>query len=124
MKDHRPHLLPKVRSDAIMGVMRHYPCTLRIASFVPGHGCAPQSTVVGCHLPVVGKGVATKVTDMAVAAGCAHCHAMLDGADPRGAQIAALYPGAYHLRLLQALVETHAMLVRDLVIEVPDGEIV
>jgi len=124
MRDHRPALLPKVRSDAIMAAMRHYPCTLRIANFIPGHTCAPQSTVVGAHLPVMGKGVGTKVTDLAVVAACAHCHDLLDGRDNRVQQIAALYPSAYHMRLLQALVETQAMLVQDLVIEVPDGEIV
>ena len=124
MFDHRPHLLPKVRSDLLMSVMSHYPCTVRIASFAPGHTCSAQSTVVGAHLPVIGKGVATKVTDLAVVACCAACHDMLDGRDPRGAQVAALYPALYHMRLLNALVETHAMLVRDGVIVVPDGRLV
>lgn len=124
MIDHRPHLLPKLRSEMIMAAMRFYPCTLRIASFVPGHTCAPQSTVVGAHLPVMGKGIGTKVTDLAVVACCAHCHDLLDGRDRRVHDIAAKYPAAYHMRLLQALVETHAMLARDLVLEVSDGEMV
>lgn len=124
MTEHRPDLLPKLRSDLIMSSMRHFPCTLRIASFIPGHACAHQSTVVGCHLPVFGKGMSTKVTDMAVAAGCAHCHALIEGVDKRGFWIAENYPGAYYMRLLNGLVETHAMLVRDLVIDVPDGRLV
>lgn len=124
MSDYRPHLLPKVRSSGIMGAMRHYPCTLRIASFIPGHSCAPQSTVVGAHLPVVGKGVSTKVTDLAVVAACAHCHDLLDGRDERVNWIASQYPAALHLRYLNALVETQAMLLSDLVIEVPDGDMI
>lgn len=123
MIDHRPHLLPKVRSSRIMGAMRNYPCTVRVASFIPGETCAPQSTVVGAHLPVTGKGVGTKVTDLAVVACCATCHALMDGVDPRVHQIATLYPSAYHMRLLNALVETQALLLRDGVIKVDGGEI-
>jgi hypothetical protein len=122
--DHRPSLLPKVRSGAIMRAMKNYDCTVRVSNFIPGHDCAPQSTVVGAHLPVIGKGVGTKVTDLAVVAACHHCHLLIDGVDARANQLVAMYPAAYHMRLLQALVETQAMLVRDLVIEVPDGEIV
>jgi hypothetical protein len=124
MIDQRVAFLPKVRSDAIMRAMKNYDCTLRIANFVPGHTCAHQSTVVGAHLPVAGKGIGTKVTDLAVVAACQACHDMLDGRDPRGPKMAALYPSLYHMRLLDGLVETQAMLVRDLVIEVPDGEVV
>lgn len=123
MKDQRIAFLPKVRSDAIMSAMQHYDCTLRIANFIPGHACAPQTTVVGAHLPVHGKGMGTKVTDLAVVACCSHCHALLDGVDPRVNDIVRAYPAAYHMRLLQALVETQALLVRDLVIDVPDGDV-
>jgi hypothetical protein len=124
MKDQRVAFLPKVRSGAIMRAMKNYDCTVRVSNFIPGHDCAPQSTVVGAHLPVIGKGVGTKVTDLAVVAACHHCHLLIDGVDARANQLVAMYPAAYHMRLLQALVETQAMLVRDLVIEVPDGEIV
>lgn len=124
MIDHRPHLLPKVRSDAIMDAMKHYPCTLRIANFIPGHVCAAESTVVGAHLPVSGKGMGTKVTDMAVVAACKHCHDLIDGVDARVNWIADAYPAALHMRYLSALTETQAMLVRDLIIEIPDGDIV
>lgn len=124
MIDHRPHMLPKVRSEAIMRAMQHYPCNFRIASFIPGHQCAPQSTVVGVHLPVIGKGMSSKVTDMAVAAGCLHCHDLVDGRDGRIEYIIERYPAALHMRYLNALVETHAMLMRDLIIEIPDGELV
>jgi hypothetical protein len=122
--DYRPHLLTKVRSKKLMRAMKHYPCTLRIASFVPGESCAPRATNVGVHLPVIGKGTSTKVTDLAVACGCHLCHALQEGVDPRGAQIAALYPAAYHMRLLNGLVETHALLVQDGIIVVPDGRLV
>ena len=88
--DHRPALLPKVRSDAIMQAMGHYPCTLRISSFIPGHDCSAQSTVVGAHLPVIGKGIGTKVTDLAVAAACKNCHDLIEGRDHRGAHITPL----------------------------------
>lgn len=122
MIDHRPHLLPKLRSELLMSSMRHYPCTLRIASFL-GEPCAHQSTVVGCHLPVIGKGIGTKVTDLAVVAGCAHCHDILDDRNGKLRQVER-YGSAYHMRLLNALVETQALLLRDGVIEVPDGVLV
>lgn len=124
MIDHRPHLLPKIRSAKIMGAMRGYPCTVRVASMIPGHTCAPQSTVVGCHLPVIGKGIGTKVTDLAVVAGCHHCHMLLDGVDERVSALIAQYPAAYHMRLLNALVETQAMLARDGILSAVDGEII
>lgn len=124
MIDHRPHMLPKLRSEKIMQAMAGYPCTLRIASFIPGHTCADQSTVVGCHLPVVGKGMKTKVTDLAVAAGCFHCHLLNEGVDKRVQYIIDRYPTGLTMRYLNALVETHALLLRDGIILVPDGRLV
>jgi len=115
--------LPKVRSDRIMQAMHQMPCSLRIATFI-GLPCAPMDTNVGCHLPVSGKGIATKVTDLAVACGCATCHDLLDGRDARGATIRDTYPAAYGQRLLNALVETQARLVAIGIIQVPDAEIV
>lgn len=116
-----PHMLAKVRSDRIMDECRHMPCSLRIASFV-GLQCSGQDTVVGCHLPVQGKGIKTKVTDMAVAAGCFNCHTILDG--KVGVELRHRYPAAFVERLLFALVETHARLVMAGVINGPDMEIV
>lgn len=107
-----PQLLPKVRSEAIMQAMQHLPCTLRITSFIPGRRCAGQDTVVGCHLPTIGKGLGTKVTDLAVVAGCASCHALLDGVDRAGRDyLTENYPTAVATRMTDALVETHARLI-------------
>lgn len=107
-----PQLLPKVRSESLMQMMQHMPCTLRIASFIPGRKCAPQSTVVGCHLPTIGKGMSTKVTDLAVAAGCQHCHDLLDGRDRAGRDYLIEHcSAAVATRMTDALVETHARLI-------------
>lgn len=102
-----PALLPKVRSEELTQACRHMPCTLRLATFIPAP-CAHRDTVVGCHLPVFGKGVATKVSDLFVAAGCLTCHDMLDGRDPRGREMARLYPSLWHERIMLALCETQA----------------
>jgi hypothetical protein len=122
--EHRPHLMPKLRSKALMAAMAGYPCTLRISGFIPGHGCSPQNTVVGCHPPLAGKGISTKVTDMSVCAGCFHCHELLDGRDKRGPMIAKAYPAAYHLRIAEAMQETQAFLLQDGIIQVPGAELI
>lgn len=114
-----PHMLPKVRSKVITRAMQGYPCTLRIASFA-GMQCSSHETTVAAHLPVAGKGMGTKVTDMATVASCQLCHDLLDLRDPRGMQIAKMYPGAWADRLINALVETQAMLIRDGVIIIDD----
>jgi len=117
-----PMLLPKVRSDRIMTAANGQPCSLRIASFV---GLSCGGTVVGCHLPVTGRGVSTKATDLAVAFGCHVCHEILDGrAQNLQEQIIQQYPAAFGHRLLNALVETQARLVDMGVITVPGAEIV
>jgi hypothetical protein len=118
-------LLPKVRSPLIMDTIRgQMPCSLRIASFV-GLSCAGMDTVCGCHLPVVGRGVATKATDLAVAAGCFHCHNILDGRNQNALEYIQIhYPGAYFERLLGALVETHARLYDLRIIRVPHSRAV
>lgn len=107
-----PHCLPKIRSESLMRTVGTFPCTLRIASFIPGRTCSHQSTVVGCHLPTIGKGVATKVTDLAVVAGCQACHDLLDGRDRAGADyLTEKYAAAVQARITDALVETHARLI-------------
>lgn len=116
-----PLLLPKVRSDAIMDACGLMECALRISSLYPGHRCSGRDTVVGAHLPVIGKGVATKVTDLAVAAGCFNCHEILDGRDKkRSDYIHEKYPTAVVMRMLNGLVETQAQLVEMGIIVVPD----
>lgn len=105
------HLLPKVRSRAIMDFARGQPCTLRVSSLYPGHFCAGTETSVMCHLPVDGKGVSTKVSDTSVAIGCCNCHDILDGRDGRQAYIIEKAPTAFMERLLRAHCETISRLV-------------
>ena len=112
-----PHMLPKVRSPALLAGVEGMPCALRLASFL-GLPCAGTDTVVACHLPVFGKGVATKVSDLFTVAGCATCHDILDGA--RGVDLRERYPHAYQERLLLALCETQARHVSEGRIVIPE----
>lgn len=119
-----PALLPKVRSEAIMQAMGGYPCALRVSTLYPGHRCADRATVVGCHVPTIGKGMSTKVSDLFVAAGCLHCHDIVDGRDQKRREyILQNYPAAYGARLLDGLAETQSRLVADGIIQVPSGEV-
>lgn len=119
-----PALLPKVRSKALMASASGQPCSLRIAGFV-GLRCSGTDTTVGCHLPVTGRGVSIKATDLAVAFGCLTCHDILDGRNPKArATIMDRYPAAFYERLLNALVETQARLVGMGLISVPDMEVI
>lgn len=118
-----PALMPKLRSEAIRDSAEGAPCTLRVGLFV-GKPCASRATTVGCHLPVSGKGVGTKVTDIAIAYGCKVCHDIVDGPDRKARDfINENYPAAYAMRLLNALVETHTYLLLQGIITVKDGEI-
>ena len=117
-----PDMLPKIRSRALLDACRHMPCTLRIASF-GGMQCSAQNTVVPCHLPTIGKGVSTKVSDLFVAAGCQTCHDLLDGRDNRGFVIADAYPAAFAERLMRANHETISRWVAMGLITVEKGEI-
>jgi hypothetical protein len=120
-----PDLLPKIRSRALLDACQHMPCTLRIASFV-GQRCAPQDTVVGCHLPTIGKGVSTKVSDLFVAAGCATCHSIVDhrGTNAMREVIERNYPAAFADRLMRANHETLSRWVGMGLIQVEGGEII
>lgn len=107
-----PHMLPKVRSPELMRLIREEfdVCTLRISSFIPGRKC--RGGICGCHLPTIGKGMGTKVTDLAVVAGCHACHDLLDGRDRAGADyLIANYPTAVATRMTDGLVETHSRLI-------------
>lgn len=122
---YNPHMLPKVRSKAIMAAAEGAPCTLRIASFLNGGRCAGNETTVACHLPIWGKGTSTKVTDMAVAFGCSTCHAILDGVDREALRVLEeKHSAAVLQRMLHALTETHALLIAADVIQIPDAEII
>jgi hypothetical protein len=121
---YNPHLLPKVRSAAIMAAAHGAPCTLRICSLM-GQRCWSRETTVACHLPIWGKGIGTKVTDMAVAFGCGGCHAIIDGVDQQSLRLLEeKYPAILAQRMLHALTETQALLLSAGIITVPDGEII
>jgi len=101
-----PHLLPKIRSERLRSSAVNMPCTLRIGTFI-GIPCRGRDTNVMCHLPVHGKGVATKVSDLHMACGCQTCHDLLDyERDPRGAVIREKYPHAFWERLFLGHAET------------------
>lgn len=121
---YNPHMLPKIRSDAIMAAAEGSPCTLRIASFIPGRRCSGNDTTVGTHLPIWGKGTSTKVTDMAVAFGCEACHAIIDGVDREALRyLEEMHGKAVLQRMLHGLTETHALLISADVIQIPDAVI-
>lgn len=102
-----PHMLPKVRSEKLRDACADMPCTLRIGTFI-GLPCWAQDTVCGDHLPIFGKGTSTKVTDLAIAAGCFLCHDLLDDRNEKGRIIREKYPLAYGMQLLKACLETQS----------------
>lgn len=107
--NYRPALLPKVHSLDLLAAVRGMPCTARIATLA-GVPCAPIDTVVPCHAGNLGKGMATKVSDLSVFAGCATCH---DIYDRRGAHWKAVHDqhkAAMLERIMLAVFETQAML--------------
>lgn len=118
-----PHLLPKIRSESLRQSAVDMPCTLRIAGFI-GLPCMPQTTTVMCHLPVHGKGVSTKVSDLHMACGCAICHALLDGQDQRGLKLRELYPHAFWEQLFKAQAETMSRWVMAGLITGSDWEVI
>jgi len=126
---HQPHLLPKLRSKFYTDSIDGMPCTLRIAGLVDGRRCAHRGTVVPCHIPTIGKGVATKVSDLFVVAGCFECHRLLDWQDPNVSEwLFKTGPDritqAAIWRLVHAIAETQSLLLGAGVIQVPRGEII
>lgn len=121
-----PHLLPKVRSDILRKSCRDMPCTLRISSFIPGFRCSGDDTVVDCHIDkAIGKGTGTKVSDLFMAAGCLHCHDLIDRRNIAGwSYIVEKYPAAVMERLLKGMAETQARWVHMGLITGEDWEIV
>ncbi len=114
-----PHSLAKIRSEALMSGVRGMPCTLRVASFM-GLPCASVETVCAHHLPVIGGGMSTKVSDLFTVAACATCHEIVHG--KAGVELRHRYPHAYMERLLMALCETQARHVMAGRIVIPDGK--
>lgn len=117
------HLLPKVRSKAIM----RFPegatqCEARVSSLYPGHKCSENGTLVGCHIDGAGKGQSTKETDISILAGCFNCHAIIDGVDiARRSYIIQKYPAAYADRLMRGMIATQTRMIAKGIIVIPDA---
>lgn len=112
----RVTLLPKVRSELITDSANGEECAFRfpmICSFDP-------ATTVWCHLPGIGKGISTKVSDLHGAYGCSLCHDLVDG---RMKQPNHLGDAAILEIMLRALAESQARLLESGLIVVPDGRI-
>ncbi|WP_306150670.1 nuclease domain-containing protein [Roseovarius sp. MMSF_3281] len=132
--NYRPHLLPKVRSEALTNAIggkiagQHFsapmPCTVRISGLVPGHRCADQSTVVAAHTGNLGKGVSTKVSDIACVAACMACHDLIDGRDSRWWWLMDNRCFETMNRIITAQHETLAMLIEHEIVVVKGGELI
>lgn len=121
--DYRPHMLPKVRSDNMRSSAEGKPCSFRICSFYPGYQCWGDTVL--CHPEIWGKGVNTKVTDLGGGYGCQGCHDIIDMRDlKRWKYITEKYPAAVMHRLLCGVTESHALMLAEGIIIVPDGEII
>lgn len=119
-----PHMLPKVRSDAIRAAVRYMPCEARVSSLYPGHRCAAQETVVAAHVGNLGKGMSTKVSDLAVCAACLHCHDLIDRRDARWKWIADNCGAAFIERVMLGAFATQARLVASGVVQIPGAELI
>lgn len=122
MSHYNPHLLPKVRSDIMLRAIGRMPCTLRIASFVPGLTCSHRDTVIPAHIASIGKSMGSKVTDSMVVASCLCCHDLLDQRDKRGIMLMEKYPSAVLQRVICAIAETQSILVAIGVIKIKGAE--
>ena len=115
-------LLPKVRSPLIMATCHQCPCSMRIGTFI---GIPCSGDVMGVHLDgTVGKGMGTKVSELAAVAGCDTCHKLWDGRDNRREILMKNYAAAVMQQMLRAVVETHSRLLGAGIISVKDGEII
>lgn len=117
-----PHMMTKVRSEKIMASAKGMPCTTMLASMIPGRQCGTLETTVGTHLPVPGKGMSSKVTDLATSYSCDQCHAIIDGIDRVGLKwLMDNYPAAVLQQMLNGMAWTQSMWVDRGLIIVPDG---
>lgn len=125
---HNPHLLPKIRSESLTESANWHRfsigCTARVSSFIPGHRCASNETTVFSHYGRLGKGMATKTSDLNGFVSCVHCHDLIDGRDDRVWWIIEHYPRAFFERLIEARNETMAHWVALGLVNGPDWEIV
>ncbi|RGP38008.1 DUF1364 family protein [Pseudotabrizicola alkalilacus] len=93
------------------------PCSLRL----PGICNHNPATTVMCHLPGIGKSIASKVSDLHTAFGCSACHTAIDtlGWDRRGLSAAVVLDA-----ILRGHAETQARLVVMGIIRVKGGKLV
>lgn len=122
MSHYNPYLLPKVRSRVMLDAIGRMPCTLRIASFVPGLTCSARETVIPAHIASIGKSMGSKVTDSMVVASCMCCHDLLDGRDKRGLILLEKYPAAVLQRVICAIAETQSILIGIGVMQIKGAE--
>lgn len=125
MSHYNPHLLPKVRSRVLLDAIGRMPCTLRIASFVPGLSCSARDTVIPAHIASIGKSMGSKVTDFPmVVASCMCCHDLLDTRSQHGHWLMEKYPAAMLQRVICAIAETSSILVAIGIVEIKGAEII
>lgn len=112
-----PVLLPKLRSEILMASAAGMPCSLRL----PGICNHNAATTVNCHLPGIGKSMASKVSDLHTAFGCSACHTAIDtfGWEKRGLSAAVVLDA-----MLRGHAETQARLVALKIITVKGARIV
>ena len=121
--DPSPLRLPKVRSAALIQATHDMPCSLRLASLLL-RPC--EGDVMAVHLDKAGgKGMGTKVSDLAVVAGCNACHCLLDGRDRSGWSILMdKHEKQVLAQCIRALLETQSRWVALGLITGPDWAIV
>ncbi|GGE30310.1 hypothetical protein GCM10011360_17920 [Primorskyibacter flagellatus] len=125
MEAYRPHMNVKMRSEKVTDHAKGQPCTIRIASFVPGRQCSGQDTTVFTHFGGPTKGTSTKVSDFDGGFGCAVCHSIIDGPDKKAREyLFERYPAAVENRMRLSVSETLSILFRDGIITVDGAEIV
>lgn len=125
MLNYRPHMNVKMRSKSVTDHANGQPCTLRIASFIPGQQCSSPDTTVFTHFGGPTKGTSTKVSDFDGGFGCRVCHDIIDGPDKRTRDyLFEKHPAAMENRMRLSVSETLAILYRDGIITVKDGKMV
>lgn len=79
---------------------------------VPGHCCGDSSSVVGCHVRMIGiSGAGLKADNLFIAWGCGPCHDVVDGRTKTGYS-----HDECRLMLLEGMVRTQAILIKEGVI--------
>lgn len=121
-----PHMLPKVRSEALKEKTRDHECFLKLGTFIGKSCTGPTSENV--HLdgiaPALGKGQGTKVSDLNSVGGCRGCHDLLARVDPAWEVLMERYPAAVLRQIHMAHMAQLAIWIDAGVITVLDGEIV